>query len=560
VRFYLVIFYLIFCACKFLHAQTVYYNKTHDTDSTINAYGDIFVLNQDTILIEGFNRDKLGKRFKTFSYINSATGDTVSTFKHGRDTLDIYGGSSNNLLVIDDIIYSCGAFYKNGLTYASFLKFSLSGDLILDTLYNPLETWSEFDCILPSDDGNFFLLGSKEVSFGNLDVWLVKMDPFGNILWEQTYGGVGVDMGFSISKNSDNTFILSMFFDRDGINKSQVWIKKIDLFGSTIWDKKIGGADYDGAGVTVLSDSSIILWGNLSTPANTNAEPFYMKLDQDGNELWRRFPQYFQNLQSSQNGFTTIIENADKTLSAVGSKRDEINFRTIGFLQKIAQDGDSIWHREVFIRNNNNYLSDLKLLDNGDFLMAGYVFPDAPTNTQDGWIMRTNCLGYFEHPKDSIVFSGVGGPLSVQNFSTYFEYSTISWGDGNSDTLYEGNQQLLHHTYALPGNYFIETRTIACNDTLKKTFNYTVNPSGFTNQHLTIFPNPSEGNFQLWLNSEEEFQLEVFDYKGRLVFETANIQLSQGYQLDLSLLQSAIYVLKVSSVENVFQERIVITK
>ncbi len=557
-RYIFIILFHVVCVCNLLQAQTIYYNKTHDIIETINTYDDIWIVNQDTILVDGFMRDTFGKRYKTYSYINNFNGDTISTFRYGRDTMDIYGGWGNNLFIKNDILYSVGAMY-DGQLYPNLLKFSLNGNLLLDTLYNLTNAYSRFDCILPTGDGNFILFGSKEVSFGNLDAWLVKMDPFGNILWEQTYGGAGVDMGFSISKNIDDTFILSMFFDRDGINKSQIWLKKIDPSGNSIWEKFIGGEDYDGAFCKVLSDSTLFVYGTLSTPQNLNAHPFFMKIDNDGNELWRTFPDYFPFIESSQNGWASMIENIDKTIILSGWKWDGVNTRTIGFLQKITPDGDSIWHRELSIRNNENYLTDLKMMINGDFLIAGYVFPDSPDNTEDGWLMRTNCLGYFEHPKDSVVFSGDGVILNAQNFSTYFDYTTIAWGDGEIDTLYEGDLQTINHLYPLPGNYTIETKTVACNDTIRKTIDYTANPPNLTGQNLSVFPNPNDGNFKVWLNSDEVFQMEVFDYNGRLVFTSSGVKLNTGYSLDLTSFDSAVYFLKASSSDNVFQSRIIIT-
>jgi hypothetical protein len=223
------------------------------------------------------------------------------------------------------------------------------------------------------------------------------------------------------------------------------------------------------------------------------------------------------------------------------------------------QNGDSLWTRILKLRNNDNYLTDIKELENGDLLISGFVFPDSPNNTQDGWLMRTNCLGYFEHPKDSIVMSGIGeNVLSLTNYSSYYDYTIVNWGDNSSDTVYASGNQNIMHEYTLPGNYSINTTTIACNDTIHKSSEYLVIPEQYESSELVIFPNPNQGHFEIWLDSPDLYSLEIMDLNGRIVKSALNVKMNQGYIIDLSELGRSIYFVRAAKGENIIQQRVLV--
>jgi hypothetical protein len=224
-------------------------------------------------------------------------------------------------------------------------------------------------------------------------------------------------------------------------------------------------------------------------------------------------------------------------------------------------DGDSIWTRKLKLRNNDHYPGNIEYFENGDLLMTGYVFPDSPNNTGDGWIMRTNCLGYFEHPKDSIVLIGSGeNVLSLTNYSSYYDYTIVDWGDNSSDTVYASGNQNIMHEYTLPGNYSINTTTIACNDTIHKSSEYLVIPEQYESSNLVIFPNPNQGQFEIWLNSPDLYSLEIMDLNGRIVKSALNVKMNQGYIIDLSELGSSIYLVRAAKDENIIQQRVVVIR
>ncbi|MCG8696763.1 MAG: hypothetical protein MI922_01820 [Bacteroidales bacterium] len=152
--------------------------------------------------------------------INQTTGDTLWT--------QVYGGSLNDaanavvelpdgsLMVLgrtnsaDSIIAS-----NNGGYDAWLLKLDASGNL----LWNKTLGGSGFDEgveLITTSDGNLMALCNTQSSNGDLngnlggqDVWLIKFDYDGNILWKEVYGGLNNDTGAGIIEKKPGTFVIS---------------------------------------------------------------------------------------------------------------------------------------------------------------------------------------------------------------------------------------------------------------------------------------------------------------------------------------------------------------
>ncbi len=74
------------------------------------------------------------------------------------------------------------------------------------------------------------------------DYWLIKIDPDGNKLWDKTYGGNYIDELFGLQPTSDGGYLLGGWSESNaGFEKSEnakgYWIIKVDQFGNKLWDK-----------------------------------------------------------------------------------------------------------------------------------------------------------------------------------------------------------------------------------------------------------------------------------------------------------------------------------
>ena len=107
---------------------------------------------------------------------------------------------------------------------------------------------------------------------GNADVWALKIDNNGAILWEKTFGGTSFDTSRAIYSTSDGGFVItgsSRSLDGDvttNNGENDVWIIKINTNGDLLWQKSVGGSLTDvGYGLTQLQDGSILIVGDTTS-------------------------------------------------------------------------------------------------------------------------------------------------------------------------------------------------------------------------------------------------------------------------------------------------------
>ncbi|MCU0400923.1 MAG: hypothetical protein MUE75_07915 [Algoriphagus sp.] len=101
-------------------------------------------------------------------------------------------------------------FQKTAIILASLgtIGFGLSKSDFLTTEPEKIYGGSSYDRasqVIQAPDGGYFILGSTS-SFGNgnYDVFLVKTDEKGLILWEKTYGGFFNEYGEGLALTSSN--------------------------------------------------------------------------------------------------------------------------------------------------------------------------------------------------------------------------------------------------------------------------------------------------------------------------------------------------------------------
>ncbi len=157
------------------------------------------------------------------------------------------------------------------------LKITSNGSLLWERSFGGSEI-DEARAITTTNDGNFIIVGDtrsrdKDVSNNNgaADVWILKMNPDGNLIWEKTIGGTSFDVARSVAKTQDNGFIISgssRSLDNSFTNQGQndALLLKIDSEGNLVWKQTIGGNEIDFFYDAVqLNNASIIAVGETNS-------------------------------------------------------------------------------------------------------------------------------------------------------------------------------------------------------------------------------------------------------------------------------------------------------
>ncbi|MSP93188.1 MAG: hypothetical protein EXR79_15540 [Myxococcales bacterium] len=125
--------------------------------------------------------------------------------------------------------------------------------------------------VIALKDG-FALAGfSSSVGAGEKDGWLVRTDDGGKRLWDQRFGSPADDSFEAIAPVPAGGFALAGYTKKDTKRKADLWLVRADATGKLLWEKTFGGDELDGAlAVAALKDGGFVLAGDTAGTAKTS--------------------------------------------------------------------------------------------------------------------------------------------------------------------------------------------------------------------------------------------------------------------------------------------------
>jgi hypothetical protein len=166
------------------------------------------------------------------------------------------------------------------------LDLNADGNVIWQKLYHGCCS-DTFQSIVPTRDGGYIAAGST-TSFGagEADAWVVKLDGIGDVAWARTFGGGGTDAAQAIQQTSDGGYVVVGQTTSFGPGDSDVWVLKLDESGNIVWQKAYIGNNMDaGYSVVQTNDNGYIIAGYTVGGTGTS-QGLVLKLDEFGAEEW----------------------------------------------------------------------------------------------------------------------------------------------------------------------------------------------------------------------------------------------------------------------------------
>jgi hypothetical protein len=292
---------------------------------------------------------------------------------------------------------------------------------------------------------------------GLSDIWMLKLDSGGNIVWQKTYGEFEGDSACSIQQTTDGGYILAgvigyppppgmtpiskdettsscggiwvLKLTENGnvswqncygmtvvdkptaINQTSdggyiivgnthyttstdIWVLKLGSSGDIIWQKTYGGSSIDNSTtIHPTMEGGYIIAGKTSSFGAVNNDFWVLKLDKSGNVSWQKI------YKMSVFGLVvncSIQQTADGGYILAGDAGDPVVRFGIHVL-KLDSSGDIVWQKtyEESDWDDLDYFSSIHQTSDGGYIVAGDVVNNAgyKDSSSDFWVLKLDNNG-----------------------------------------------------------------------------------------------------------------------------------------------------------------------
>jgi hypothetical protein len=427
---------------------------------------------------------------------------------------------------------------------------------------------------IPVTDGGYIMTGyTKSFGAGMEDVYVVKVDSTGNMLWAKTYGGANTDYGHKIIQSSDGGFVIVGRTESFGANGIDMYVIKTDDTGKVLWSRLFGGYGVQEAfDVKQTTKGGYIIVGNSFN--FTFYMPYLIETDGAGNLLWTKT--YAIGFDAARGRHVQQVGNCFIVGGTV-SKADTVNFWSEDiFLMKTDSAGVPIWTKAYNGAYHDNLVDAKKTNDDGyivlsfswdDTYVGTYLlkldsngnrqwshlgistaaYPMAVYQSADSgyvvagsagssytFLYKTDDTGgvkWMNHirnfgatnvtPTDNGYVMPGSGPGS---FSNYMTVKTASDGRSCNDTSIPYISYPFYHNMSLPPVSTSSLDSVAAVITLTGYSGLSTDQCQpelvkklDTSPEIVVYPNPSDGVFKV-KSAETIISIELFTVEGKLVY------------------------------------------
>jgi hypothetical protein len=229
-----------------------------------------------------------------------------------------------------------------------------------------------------TSDGGYVMVGKTMSDITNsYDIYLIKTDADGTVLWTKTYGGQGHENGSSVRQTSDGGYIISGSttpYSASDDCTADAYLVKTDAAGTVLWTKTFGmpGKEDSATSVQQTSDGGYILVGETMSFGAGSYDFYIIKTDASGNAVWTRTfgknsCDYATSVQQTPDGGyiiagTTMAYEATNPYGAYNI-----------LLLKMDANGNASWWK-LFGGDKDDFSGTVRRTSDGGYILAGTTY------------------------------------------------------------------------------------------------------------------------------------------------------------------------------------------
>ncbi|MDR4954655.1 T9SS type A sorting domain-containing protein [Chryseobacterium sp. ES2] len=244
-------------------------------------------------------------------------------------------------------------------------------------------------------------LDKKDDSKGGSDIWLIRINEFGDELWQKTLGSSSDEEARAVIQTTDLGFVVAGNIQNGskGYGSKDVFITRLDKDGKELSQIILGGKGLDevekmiptkdgGALLGIYSRSS--LGGTKKTENFGEGDNWIVKLDKNGRVEWEKNfggkgDDHLRTLALTSTGF---IIGGESRSERSGNKTVGLEEGTDLWLISLNERGEDQWQKSYNFKNRDILMS-MSVLHSADdksskgILLGGYTQAEGRIETDD---------------------------------------------------------------------------------------------------------------------------------------------------------------------------------
>jgi hypothetical protein len=262
-----------------------------------------------------------------------------------------------------------------------FKKFGGSG---IDIGYGIKETYNRQYIVVGTSSG----IGS-----GALDAYVILVDSMGQMVWQKAYGGALSDVAKSVVINPvDSGFIFAGYTNSFGNGGYDLYVVRANKDGNLIWQKSFGGMDWDfGNDITLAPDGNVVICGHTTSYGYGKKDGYILKVNSGtGVLMWQK---YYGGAEDDE--LVSVNHTSDGMITFAGTKTLANQTHDI-WLLKTNYSGDSIVSKSITSYSTNEKCFDFIEDHHSKLIFCGALDTTvAMTGSFSSYMLKTDITGNF---------------------------------------------------------------------------------------------------------------------------------------------------------------------
>ncbi len=224
--------------------------------------------------------------------------------------------------------------------------------------------------VTPTRDGGYALAGfTFSNTRGKSDVFVMKVDAWGQMQWQETFGGPDSDWANDLVETRDGNLVIAGYRRDPATKQRNAWVFQVNRHGQLMWDHLYGGEQGDEAkAITQTSDGGFAVVGYSESFSRGKSDVWLLRLNAVGMELWQRS----YGTAKSEKGYT--IQETKEEGFIIGGYQDAGGVNKADMLiVRLDRTGKGVW-RVVLPSPGNDVVESILETKEGHILALGWGF------------------------------------------------------------------------------------------------------------------------------------------------------------------------------------------